>query len=570
LNGIAQLQSIAAASPEFLPARMALGVAQLSQGNLMQAQAELAQVVQRAPDNLEARKLLARVRLQLDQPEEALRVLTPALDANAADPQLYALLAAASSRLGESDSTVEALEHGVRVHPSDRTLKLSLARAYLVSGRAKQALELLAPGAAGAPDPPRDALFVAAVDAVRGPRAAQDQVEEFLAARPKDPATLNLAAAFFTTQWQYGRAHALLDAALAANGHDVLTLTNLARVDLATGNAAGAENALRTALTYDEHNVALRIALAHLAMRRGEFAQAEQLLQAGGGAAASPQLQFAIAQLRLARGDLAQASAELDGALASQPRRPDLVNEAGIVLMAGREYAAALARFRRATELAPDEARYWLNSGRAQLALDEPTAARESFEGALKLKPGWTPAVAALCLIDVREKRYDAALARVGQLLARRPNDPDALVLQGDVQAAAGRLELAAAAYTDAQRRRPSASVAVKLYQIRRAAKLPAPEGPLQQWLAAQPNDYRVRSVLGNFYLEQKLLPQCAREFETVVQQVPADVLALNNLAWTYEQLHDPRAEPIAERAYQLAPASAAVADTLGWILASR
>ena len=44
-------------------------------------------------------------------------------------------------------------------------------------------------------------------------------------------------------------------------------------------------------------------------------------------------------------------------------------------------------------------------------------------------------------------------------------------------------------------------------------------------------------------------------------------MVALNNLAWTYQQLKDPRALATAERAMKLAPESPAVLDTLGWIL---
>ena len=43
--------------------------------------------------------------------------------------------------------------------------------------------------------------------------------------------------------------------------------------------------------------------------------------------------------------------------------------------------------------------------------------------------------------------------------------------------------------------------------------------------------------------------------------------LPLNNLAWLYQQVRDPRAEATAKRAYDLAPEVAAIADTYGWIL---
>ena len=43
--------------------------------------------------------------------------------------------------------------------------------------------------------------------------------------------------------------------------------------------------------------------------------------------------------------------------------------------------------------------------------------------------------------------------------------------------------------------------------------------------------------------------------------------MALNNLAWIYQQEKDPRALEYAEKANQLAPDNPATLDTLGWIL---
>jgi Tfp pilus assembly protein PilF len=52
-----------------------------------------------------------------------------------------------------------------------------------------------------------------------------------------------------------------------------------------------------------------------------------------------------------------------------------------------------------------------------------------------------------------------------------------------------------------------------------------------------------------------------------VLKQNPQYVPALNNLATAYQQEKDPQALEYAEKAYQLAPDSPMIADTLGWIL---
>ena len=58
-----------------------------------------------------------------------------------------------------------------------------------------------------------------------------------------------------------------------------------------------------------------------------------------------------------------------------------------------------------------------------------------------------------------------------------------------------------------------------------------------------------------------------AEQFELVLKAFPNNVDALNNLAWIYTEQKDPKAVATAERAYKLAPKSAAVQDTYGWAL---
>ena len=77
-----------------------------------------------------------------------------------------------------------------------------------------------------------------------------------------------------------------------------------------------------------------------------------------------------------------------------------------------------------------------------------------------------------------------------------------------------------------------------------------------------------MHEVLGGYYLSIRSLQPAAGEFEAALRLVPQSVMALNNLAWVYTRLNDPRAEGLAERAHELAPESAEVDDTLGWILA--
>ena len=567
LSGTTELERVVAGDPGFVQARMLLGAVFLQRGDLEQAQQQLEHVVSQTPDNLEARKLLAEVQLKLGEPGEALSVLTPALAAPGLDPQLLKLFGLAARRSGHSGALLQALEREQHAHPNEEAAAVNLAAVYLSSGKAPQALSLLEKTRDSA-DLYRDKLLITALLATRGPQAAGQQVDSLLAAQPENPAMLTLAASYEVSQNQLGPARTLLRRALTLDPNDAGSLLDLARVEVAQGDVTAAERRLTAAVSAHPQALPLRLALADMLLRTRAFAQARTVLQAAPHARTLTGVQFALARVALAQGDLRQANSALDRAIAARPGEAAVVEDAGAMLMQANHYGAALERFTQATQLQPGNAFYWLDSARAQLALNRPVAARDSLRKAGKLKPHWLPVVGMRSMIDVREHRAQAALARVDALVAAQPRNPGALALRGDVERALGDDAAALSAYGEAQRLQPSPVVAVKLYQTRLAAHLADPAEPLTQWLKRAPGDWRVRGVLGDYYLLVAHAPlEAERELKTVVAQAPDDPVALNNLAWLLGKRGDPAARSYAERAYHLAPQSPGVNDTLGWIL---
>ena len=81
------------------------------------------------------------------------------------------------------------------------------------------------------------------------------------------------------------------------------------------------------------------------------------------------------------------------------------------------------------------------------------------------------------------------------------------------------------------------------------------------------PDDVLARRTLAEYHMAAGRNDAAISELAKVVEARPQDALALNNLAWLYQQGNDPRALPTAERAYAAAPKVASIADTYGWIL---
>jgi len=567
-GAIADLQALVARAPQFTQALLLLGTAELQQGNLEQARQALEQVVQQDPTNVQARELLTKVLLRLNHPQQALRTLTPALSEGYADSQVMSLLGAVETHSGAPKGVLNDLEQDLQAHPEDRSLRLNLAQAYLGAGEAQKALTLVQGTPELANDRRREGLYIEAVNMLHGAKAAGAEVEKLLTTHPHDVPILDLAAKYYAVQGQLARAHELLQQSLELDKNSPATFVALAQVDSAAGDLRSSESALRSALALNPASESVHLALANVLIARKAFADADKVLAPMGGPEADSPVQFELARLALARGDLKQATAFLDLAVARQPKNADLVNHAGDVLMQANQYQAALGRYTSATQLAPNEALYWFSEARAQLALHQSSAARQSFEKAAHLQSDWLPPVSGLVLIDLQAKDYQSARSRVSRLLASYPEDASVLALRGDVEWAAGDFKAAEASYLQAQRHHASAGLAMKRFRLRVVAREPNPEQPLLEWLTLQPNDRMVHSALGTYYLTQHGLQQAKREFEAVLQLAPTDVVALNDLAWIYGEVHDARAEALAEHAYQLAPDQPNVDDTFGWILA--
>ena len=101
-----------------------------------------------------------------------------------------------------------------------------------------------------------------------------------------------------------------------------------------------------------------------------------------------------------------------------------------------------------------------------------------------------------------------------------------------------------------------------------RAGHTDAAQSALTDWLAKNPKDLVALEQVAELDIGAGRLDDAAKHLQNILDVKPHDPIALNNLAWVYQQQNDPRAMDVARQAYLLAP-GAQTADTLGWILTS-
>jgi len=66
--------------------------------------------------------------------------------------------------------------------------------------------------------------------------------------------------------------------------------------------------------------------------------------------------------------------------------------------------------------------------------------------------------------------------------------------------------------------------------------------------------------------MQQENKPQAIAQYQTILKQEPNNAVALNNLGWLLQDSDPKRSLALLMQAYKLAPNSANIADTLGWL----
>ncbi len=219
----------------------------------------------------------------------------------------------------------------------------------------------------------------------------------------------------------------------------------------------------------------------------------------------------------------------------------------------------------------PKEALWLTALGRFYLSGGRPVEALEQFKKAQQLNPRVVEPLAAEVEVEVALNHKRAAIAAAIKLRALQRNTPEAEVFVGTVYDRLGETTRAEKIYRDVLKRAPThvgaqralASVYARTKRVAQAVQL------LENAAQAYPEAVLPLMDLAEIQAQQGMIDEATSAYHQALKRHPDDPLVLNNLACLLgragRQLDV--ALSMAERAFRLAPASAQVDDTLGWIV---
>ena len=558
-------------APNHMPSVLLAGAIEYALGSHAQAQSHLTRVVERAPANLYARKLLVASLAKSGQVNRALEVIQPGLKQAPNDAVLLALAGELSIQNNDIAAAGGYFGRAAKADPQSAGARTGLAVSRLAAGETDRALaDLEAAVDLDSQKYQADILLVTSHLQRKNYDQALKALQSLEKKQPNNPLTHNLKAAIYLGKKDIPAARKHLERALELSPTYVAAAMNLAQLDLQEKKPEAARKRFETILEKDRDNLQALLALVNLGPRIGATPkeQVEWLERAGRASPGAVQPQLMLARFHAHSGDVTKALEVAQRAQAASPDNPEVLDTLGSVQIAAGQKNQALATYSKLATLRPDSPAVLYRLASVQTLNGNATGAAATLGKALSIKPDFVDAQLALAELEVRAGRFPEAMKIARQTQKQAPKSPVGFVLEGDVLMAEKKFPQAARVYETAFGMGRNGAIAMKLHAAHTLAGKPdEAEAVLTQWLKAAPDDAPARLYAADASLRTGKHKQAIEHYEWLRQKQPDNIIVLNNLAWAYQQVKDPRSLETAERAYKLKPDNPAVADTLGLIL---
>ena len=563
-------QMVLRSAPDFMPAVMLLGVAQMRLRDFVQAQASFEKLVAKTPDSQGPRRLLARAQMASNDPSRALETLTPALSRNP-DRETLLLAGQAALHSGDAARSAELFAKLSSMNPQDASSRLKLGVARMAAGDREAGMHDLE--AAAAMDDKNNEAEIALVMAhIRGGNVvkAREVVGHMIQADPKNPLAYNLLGGVLLAGGDEVGARKAFEKSLEVQPLYLSSAMNLARMDIKAGHVDVAKKRFEALIERNPKAVEAYLQLAKLLSETGANPpEVRKVLERA--IAANPDLaapKLAMLEFHLKGQDSKAALNVAQELIVAFPSDASVLSAAARGQARAGDTPQAIVTTQKLVKLQPNSAGALVMLSDFQRYNKEAAAAEESLRKALQLKPDLIDAQHRLVSIKLEQRKPNEALEIAKDVQKQRPKEALGWIYEGDARAQNKEWAVASKAYAKANELSPSAQVAAKYHNaLLETGQRSEADSFAAAWIAKYPKDMAFRAYLGEKAIAAKDFEAAAKAYRAVLELDPKNAVNLNNMAWVAGQLKDPKAMSYADQALALAPDNPAILDTKAQLL---
>ncbi len=562
-------------APDYLPAvGLAAGLS-LSANALEHAERYSRQLIERLPQNPVGYRVLGATYLRRNEPQKALDAVRPGLKRHPEDAQMLAIAGEASLKLNQAKEAAGYFQRASQVSPDSSRSRTGLGLSRIAAGDTASGIEELEHAVElDAGNQQADVALVAALVRSREfdkALAAVDRMQQ--KAQPTDALPSNLRGSVLAAKGDLAGARAAFEKALKIDPKFLPATTSLASLDMSEGRPGDARQRYETLLSRDPKNTQAAVSLAILTSRTGGTRD-EVLAQLKRAREANPDAVLPIlatARYLMETNTPKDAIPMLQEAANRNPSDARILDLLAMAFRQSGQSEQAIANWEKVLRLNPKTAVAQFRIGETQLADGNRDAALASFRKASAIAPDAVePRVATAGLLQ-EMGRKDEAMRIATSMRQDEKTKIVGLMLEGDLNAAGGKLPEAIEKYRAAFAAQKTLPVGAKLHRALLAAKREdEADRMLRDWIRAEPSNLQLRMFAGESQTARMHWKEAFEQYAVVLETEPKNPLALNNAAWALHELKDARAVDYGRRAYEVAPKSAAVVDTYGTILVAK
>jgi len=535
------LEALLQEAPKHEPSNQLLGIINYLKGDLSAAEQSFNNNIDAETASSAAKHAFALTSMRLNNPQKVLELLGADVETTN-NPDTLSLYGAAALSSTTPQKGEAALRRALKIDPTRTRIYLLLSRHHnnQVPPQLQKALKELEDGYKAAPSDPY--ILTALVQQhlhLNQADAAEKLIAQNLRSQPKELTTQLLAGEFYFEQQQLSKAQKHYQKAREIDATNASALVGLGKVAVKLKQWDKAVDTAQMIIKQYPDNPNGYQSLLSIYRIQGREAEGlaalDQLVTKDNRAIAAAALAIHYGKT----GDFVQAHKYQQTALTLKPDDTK-VQQLAIELNYGQ--AISLIRNKQYDQ------------------------ARTLILASLNQSANHPRLLSALVQTEILTKNY----AEADKLIKQIKGNSLYLgtQLEGDLLSSKEQHSSALSKYQSAWSTSPNEALGGKIYRLLVNTQNKADANTfLSTWLNKLPNSVRALSIKSNQLLIKKDYNGAITALERALTIQPNSSVNLNNLAWAYAQTENPQAEQVAQKAYELAPNNATIADTYGWIL---